>query len=60
VSRPSKGSGLRGKDKQQDRQRDNRRGANDPVSGQGKLPEGLLRERKGPISRTRGRTRNPG
>jgi hypothetical protein len=59
VSRSSNGSGLRGKAKQQDRQRDNRRGANDPVSGRGKLPEGLRRERKGPISKTRGRAQKP-
>ncbi len=47
--------GLRGKDKQQDRQRDNRQGANDPVRGPAQLPEGLKRKRKGPLSKSRGR-----
>jgi hypothetical protein len=56
VSRPPTSKpGLRGKDKDQDRQRDDRQGANDPVRGPARLPEGLVRKRKGPLSKSRGR-----
>ena len=47
--------GLRGKDRQQDRQRDSRQGAYDPAKSASRLPEGLTRKRKGPLSKSRGR-----
>ena len=55
AARLARQPGLRGPDKQQDRQRDDRQGAYDPVKGPGSLPEGLKRKRKGQLSKTRGR-----
>jgi hypothetical protein len=47
--------GLTGKDKQQDRLQDKRKGAADPVKGRDAAPEGLKRKRKGPLNKTIGR-----
>jgi hypothetical protein len=56
VKAPKAQTGLRGQDKKQGSLRDTRGGTYDPASETGaKLPEGLARKRKGPLSKTRGR-----